>query len=394
MDEGEYWQIRKIDKEHSCTIEGFQGQFRQANSSVIGELVSPKLRVNGTALKPKDIMIEMPLHYGPVIAIDGTHLKGRFYGILFVAACSDGNEQVYPLAFGIGHKENRESWTWFLRRVRKCIDCPTDCMFISDQHKGIKKAMGIVYPDAPHSLCVFHLTMNLKNTFKREDVTGIFKRAYQIYRESEFNEEMSELIRVHPNAYNDLMTIGTVRWSRAYSPVRRYFMMTSNIAECINSCLRHARQFPVTVLIKYIRDMMQKWFHDRRTFTDSLHTQLTPWAIKYLTEHNEESTFYTVCPIDWNEFEVKDVAKGRLVNLLDMTCKCREFEIDLLPCAHALAALRACKRPFIDFCSHYYKKLSLVEAYAGVIQPVGHMSDWEIPDEIGSLVVHPPDWMS
>ncbi|KAK3189275.1 hypothetical protein Dsin_028836 [Dipteronia sinensis] len=236
--------------------------------------------------------------------------------------------------------------------------------------------------------------MNLKNTFKREDVTGIFKRAYKIYRESEFNEEMSELMRVHPNAYNDLMTIGPARWSRAYSPVRRYFMTTSNIAECINSCLRHARQFPVTVLIEYICDMMQKWFHDRRTFADSLHIQLTPWATKYLTERNEESNFYTVRPIDWNEFKVKDGAKDRLVNLLDRTCTCREFEIDLLPCAHALATLRACKRPFIDFCSHYYKKSSLVGAYAGVIRPVSHMSDWEIPDEISSLVVHPPEWMS
>ncbi|KAK3218690.1 hypothetical protein Dsin_012660 [Dipteronia sinensis] len=256
MDKGEYWQIRKIDKEHSCTIEGFQGRFRQANSSVIGELVSLKLWVNGTALKPKEIMTEM-------------------------------------------------------------------------QHKGIEKTMRIVYLDAPHSLCVFHLTMNLKNTFKREDVTGIFKRAYKIYRESEFNEEMSELMRVHPNAYNDLMTIGPTKWSRAYSPVRRYFMMTSNIAECINSCLRHARQFPVTVLIEYIRDMMQKWFHDRRIFADSLHTQLTPWATKYLTERNEESTFYTVRPIDWNEFEVKNGAKDGLVNLLDKTCTCREFDLDL-----------------------------------------------------------------
>ncbi|KAK3225121.1 hypothetical protein Dsin_004983 [Dipteronia sinensis] len=105
-------------------------------------------------------------------------------------------------------------------------------------------------------------------------------------------------------------------------------MMTSNVTECINSCLRHARQFLVTVLIEYIRDMMQKWFYDRRTFADSLHTQLTPWATKYLTERNEESTFYTVRPIDWNEFEVKDGAKDRLVNLLDMTCTCREFEID------------------------------------------------------------------
>ncbi|KAK3205602.1 hypothetical protein Dsin_019648 [Dipteronia sinensis] len=179
--------------------------------------------------------------------------------------------------------------------------------------------------------------MNLKITFKREDVTGIFKCAYKIYRESDFNEEMSELIRVHPNAYNDFMAIEPARWSCAYSP------------------------FPVTILIEYIRDMIQKLFHDRRTFTDSLHTQLTPWATKYLMERNEESTLYMVHPIDWNEFEVKDGAKDGLLNPLDMTCMCREIEINLSPCAHALAALRACKRPFIDFCSYYYKKSSLVE---------------------------------
>ncbi|KAK3184737.1 hypothetical protein Dsin_032023 [Dipteronia sinensis] len=291
-DEGKYWQIQKFDKKNSCIIEGFKGRFQQANSSVIGELVSLKLQVNGTVLKPKNIMTKMQLHYGlhfqnrkawPVIAIDDTYLKGRFHGILFVAVCSFGNEQVYPLAFGIGHKENKKSWTWFLRCVRKFINCLTDCMFISDQHKGIKKTMRIVYPDAPHDLCVFHMTMNIKNTFKREDVTGIFKRAYKINRESKFNEEMNELMRVHSKAYDDLMTIGPTRWSPAYS---------------------------------------HKWFHDRWAFTDSLRTQLTPWAIKYLTERDEESTSYTVHPIDWTEFEVLDGAKDGLVNLLDKTCMC------------------------------------------------------------------------
>ncbi|KAK2659419.1 hypothetical protein Ddye_005952 [Dipteronia dyeriana] len=38
--------------------------------------------------------------------------------------------------------------------------------------------------------------------------------------------------------------------------VRRYTILTSNIAECLNSCLRHARQMLVAVLIKFIRDMM------------------------------------------------------------------------------------------------------------------------------------------
>ncbi|KAK2649661.1 hypothetical protein Ddye_017150 [Dipteronia dyeriana] len=62
------------------------------------------------------------------------------------------------------------------------------------------------------------MTMNIKNTFKWEDVTGIFKHAYKIYKESKFNEEMNELMWVHQMAYDDLMTIGPARWSLAYSP--------------------------------------------------------------------------------------------------------------------------------------------------------------------------------
>ncbi|KAI9180554.1 hypothetical protein LWI28_006007 [Acer negundo] len=46
----------------------------------------------------------------PVIAIDGTYLKGRFGGTMFVATAQDGNEQVYPIAFGYGDSKNNLSW--------------------------------------------------------------------------------------------------------------------------------------------------------------------------------------------------------------------------------------------------------------------------------------------
>ena len=38
----------------------------------------------------------------PVVAIDGTFLKAKYIGTLFIAACKDDNNQIYPLAFGIG----------------------------------------------------------------------------------------------------------------------------------------------------------------------------------------------------------------------------------------------------------------------------------------------------
>ncbi|XP_057771214.1 uncharacterized protein LOC130991029 [Salvia miltiorrhiza] len=45
----------------------------------------------------------------PVIVIDGTHLKGKNRGVLFVAVIKDVNDQVFPLAIGLGPIENDKS---------------------------------------------------------------------------------------------------------------------------------------------------------------------------------------------------------------------------------------------------------------------------------------------
>ena len=49
----------------------------------------------------------------PIVAVDGTHLKGKYRGALFIASCFDGNKQIYPLAFGIADTENKILYTWF-----------------------------------------------------------------------------------------------------------------------------------------------------------------------------------------------------------------------------------------------------------------------------------------
>ena len=44
-----------------------------------------------------------------IIPVDGTFLKLKYLRTLFVAASKDGNNQIYPLAFGIGDSENDAS---------------------------------------------------------------------------------------------------------------------------------------------------------------------------------------------------------------------------------------------------------------------------------------------
>ncbi|KAK2646678.1 hypothetical protein Ddye_021873 [Dipteronia dyeriana] len=214
----------------------------------------------------------------PAICIDATHLNGRFGGVMFIAACQDTNNQVFPLAYGWGDVECEDSWTWFLKELKKTIGCPTNCIIISDCSPAIKVAMAKEYPEIPHGLCGFHMNMNLKNRFKSHVVCKLFHEASRAHRQTEFLEKMRELSRVNMRAYEYMMRVDPHRWSRAYCPVRRYGGMTSNIVECMNNCLRYAHQLPITTLVEYVRDMMQKWFHERRDAASRNTTQLSRWA--------------------------------------------------------------------------------------------------------------------
>ena len=46
--------------------------------------------------------------------VDGTHLNGKYEGVMLAAAAQDGNFQFFPLAFEIVDGENDESWNGFL----------------------------------------------------------------------------------------------------------------------------------------------------------------------------------------------------------------------------------------------------------------------------------------
>ncbi|KAK2644974.1 hypothetical protein Ddye_020169, partial [Dipteronia dyeriana] len=149
---------------------------------------------------------------------------------------------------------------------------------------AIKVAMAKEYPELPHGFCVFHMNMNLKNIFKSHVVCKLFHEASRAHRQIEFLEKIRELSRVNMRTYEYLMRVGPHRWSRAYCPVRRYGGMTSNIVERMNNCLRYARQLPITTLVEYVRDMMQKWFHERRDAASRNTTQLSRWATEKLTK--------------------------------------------------------------------------------------------------------------
>ncbi|XP_076894179.1 uncharacterized protein LOC143546383 [Bidens hawaiensis] len=97
-----------------------------------------------------------------MIIIDGAHLKGSFKGTMFLAVGMDGNNKIFPIAYGVGKRESGESWTWFLTKLRECVGDQPNLAIISNRAKSIELAVKNAFSLAYHGFCCQHLMVNLR----------------------------------------------------------------------------------------------------------------------------------------------------------------------------------------------------------------------------------------
>ncbi|KAK3207023.1 hypothetical protein Dsin_021069 [Dipteronia sinensis] len=171
----------------------------------------------------------------------------------------DGNNQIYPLAYGYRDSENDTSWSWFHIELHDVIGEPIELVIISNRHKSIEKAIRTVFSNSLHGNCICHLSQNMRAKFKNDKVQKFFFKVSKAYRVLEFESYMQEVSKVKADVVAYAMEANVEKWARAHFPGRQYSNMTTNIAECLNSVLREARELPITVLTEYLRFTFQQW---------------------------------------------------------------------------------------------------------------------------------------
>ena len=79
-----------------------------------------------------------------MINIDGTHLYGKYQGVLLIAIATNANNKVLPLTFTVVDKESGPSWGWFLEHLKISLEdviADKDICVISVRHKGIQNTI-------------------------------------------------------------------------------------------------------------------------------------------------------------------------------------------------------------------------------------------------------------
>ncbi|XP_057790840.1 uncharacterized protein LOC131007948 [Salvia miltiorrhiza] len=315
----------------------------------------------------------------PVIVVDGTHLKGKNMGILFVAVTKDGNESLFPLAYGVGPKENDESWMYFMSHIRR----------ISDQHISIANAIRNELPNATHGLCYYHLQNNLKHYGKA--VVEVYRQAAFAYEKSDFTRAMNALKVMKRAAYDKLMGIGPEKWAHSMCPmpVRRYSFMTSNAAEAFNSRLLWARRLPIYSMLEAIRLVIEKWFSERLRAAQQNEEVLTAEAGKRIAIEVQKSRRYTAQRLSGIKYKVQTADRSFKVDLEKKKSECRVFQLDQLPCSHSIAAISEAGDTIAEYVDSYYTNEFLIDTYSDEVNNLPPRHQWLVPEHIAEQVVLP-----
>ncbi|XP_057724111.1 uncharacterized protein LOC130940077 [Arachis stenosperma] len=300
--------------------------------------------------------IEAFRHCKLLVSIDGTHLYGKYGGMLLVAIAQDGNANILPVAFALVEGENAESWSFFLSHLRQHVTPQPDLLVISDRHNGIKAALeapdeGWLPPAAYHAFCIRHVAANFALTFKGKDTRRLLVNAAYVKTKVEF-DYWFDILRSEDLAMCEWANrIEYSLWTQHRNEGRRFGHMTTNISECVNSILKGVRNLPVCSLVKATYGKLAELFIQANLKTARCFT---------VTLYNRDNSKFTVSETTpTGSFSLGSYK----VSLGTQTCDCRYFQALHYPCPHALACCAYSQLTWQPYVYQVYHLSSVFSVY-------------------------------
>ncbi|XP_016438140.1 uncharacterized protein LOC107764123 [Nicotiana tabacum] len=181
---------------------------------------------------------------------------------------------------------------------------------------------------------------------------------------------MSKIEEIDSRVKSYLYDIGYHRWFRVHATVNRTWTMTSNIAESLNAVTKYARELSIVELLEYMRTLLERWTKEKLLKAKGTFTYIGFKFNKELDNNRILSHKLRVRASTDYIHTVLDGVRRYIVCFENKRCSCRQFQLDELPCPHALAALRHKDESFEQYCSPYYTRAILLRTYKIPVNPL------------------------
>ena len=79
---------------------------------------------------------------------------------------------MFPISYAVVESENYESWKWFTDQLAEDLVLGDGAWYtvISDQQKGLDKALNEVLPRVEHRFCSRHIYSNIRKRYKLQNL--------------------------------------------------------------------------------------------------------------------------------------------------------------------------------------------------------------------------------
>ncbi|XP_059310682.1 uncharacterized protein LOC132062048 [Lycium ferocissimum] len=213
------------------------------------------------------------------------------------------------------------------------------------------------------------------------------------YTRADFDRLMEDMDNIDNRVRGYLFDVGYEKWYIAHSTVNRSMVMTSNIAKSLNSATRHARDLPIKSLLQFMMDLVMRWNNDNQKDATATFTELGNKYNIIMKENIILSDKMTVMTSTHYVYLVMDGEKRNIVCMHEKKCSCQRFQIDGIPCPHAMAVLSYTYMEVQNYCAAYYTREYFLKAYEMPVNPLPDESAWDIPTEVLDQIVKPPTWI-
>lgn len=319
--------------------------------------------------------------------MDGTFLKARFILTLLLAVGIDANGELILLAWAVVESENRNSWEWFFRHLRRAIPeiSSEECTLISDRDKGLIEAEVVLGGRVVVAWCCHHLKENFTERFGRA-MAPLFWQVARARSQAAYDKATEEIRGRKVEAATYLAAQDPSKWVEFLFRGRRYGHDTSNIVESLNQVLRFDRELPIVELLDALwHRVMEK--RAERLGIASLVVEAggltTPWVEGKLEEGRALARSNRVQPSSPTEGRVVQ-PDGRifLVDLAAGTCSCRRYQENGVPCGHAMSLIFAIGASVGSYLPAVLSAAQWAATYTTPLVPIDISSLETLADEI------------
>ncbi|XP_039135796.1 uncharacterized protein LOC120273231 [Dioscorea cayenensis subsp. rotundata] len=258
-----------------------------------------------------------------LVSLDGCFLKGLYGGQLLSAVGIDANDCIYPIAWAVVSKENKENWTWFLQILAQdlMINNSHQWAFMTDRQKGLIPAIAELFPMCEHRYCVRHIHTNFKKTFRGKALKDQLWSCARATYTSAFNRALEGLKQMNLGAFD---------------------------------CILEARTKGIITMNETMRTQLMKRIQKMRDAMQKVTTLHRPRIVKKLEKSKELSWFYSTT---W------------------------KWQLSGIPCSHSVSAMYYNKEKPENYLDSCYLVSTFMETYSHILSPTHDRDSWPKSDQ-------------